>query len=165
MALAEDELKDPHLLATITTDDEELPLGADGLCFDKQGNLYIGNFAGGTVHKFVFDADGKVKENTVFAKAPFMKSCDGLFFDPVKEVIYVADSRANAVQEVALDGKVTTLAANGDTDGTDGGMDQPCEVLLRGRELIVSNMDWRVPGCINSGYNKPCTLSVIKLEE
>ena len=44
-------------------------------------------------------------------------------------------------------------------------MDQPCEVLLRGRELIISNMDWPVPGCINQQYDKPCTLSVIKLPE
>lgn len=165
LALAEDELKDPHLIAKIECPDEELPLGADGLCFDKAGNLYCGNFAGAMVHKIEFDDQGKVKSNTVFAKADCMKSSDGLFFDPVKEVIYVADSRANAIQMVTLDGKVSTLAANGDTDGSDGGMDQPCEVLLRGRELIVSNMDWPVPGCINQQYNKPCTLSVIKLDD
>ena len=57
---------------------------------------------------------------------------------------------------------VKTLAQNGDTDGLDGGMDQPCEVLLRGRELIVSNMDWPVPGCINQKYDPPCTLSIIR---
>lgn len=164
LKLADDELKDPHLIATIECHDEELPLGADGLCFDKQGNLYCGNFAGATVHKIEFDADGKVKSNTVFAKADFMKSCDGLIFDPETDTIYVADSRANAVQAVALDGKVTTLAQNGDTDGLDGGMDQPCEVLLRGREVIVSNMDWPVPGCINQKHTMPATLSVIKLD-
>jgi hypothetical protein len=75
----------------------------------------------------------------------------------------VADSKANAVQIVSLDGSVKTLAANGDTDGLDGGMDQPCEVLLRGRDLIVSNMDWPVPGCINQTYNPPATLSLIRL--
>ena len=83
---------------------------------------------------------------------------------PEQDVIYVADSRANAIQVVSLDGKVRTLAQNGDTDGTDGGMDQPCEPLLRGREVIVSNMDWPVAGCINKKYDKPCTLSVIKLD-
>lgn len=155
---------DPHLIATIKCHDKELPLGADGLCFDKQGNLYVGNFAGGTVHKLTFDQEGKVASNKIFAKADFMKSADGLFFDPVHDKIYVADSRANAVQIVSLDGSVQTLAQNGDTDGTDGGMDQPCEVLLRGNELIVSNMDWPVPGCINKQYDKPCTLSVIKLD-
>ncbi len=155
---------DPHLIATIECHDKELPLGADGLCFDKQGNLYVGNFAGGTVHKLTFDDQGKVTSNKIFAKADFMKSADGLFFDPNRERIYVADSRANAVQVVSLDGSVQTLAQNGDTDGTDGGMDQPCEVLLRGNELIVSNMDWPVAGCINKQYDKPCTLSVIKLD-
>lgn len=102
--------------------------------------------------------------NEIFAKADAMKSADGVFFDPVTETILVADSKANAVQRVSLDGKVETLAQNGDTDGLDGGIDQPCEVLLRGREVIVSNMDWPVPGCINQTYNKPCTLSVIKLD-
>jgi sugar lactone lactonase YvrE len=164
IALAEDGTKDPHFLDIVTVHNEELPLGADGLCFDNAGNLYIGNFSDGTVHRFEFDAEGKVKSNTIFAKSDFMKSSDGLFMDPQSGVIYVADSRANAVQMVYPDGSVKTLAQNGDTDGLDGGMDQPCEVLLRGREVIVSNMDWPVPGCINQKYNEPCTLSVIRLD-
>jgi hypothetical protein len=77
----------------------------------------------------------------------------------------VADSKANAVQVVSMDGSVETLAQNGDTDGLDGGMDQPCEVLLRDNDVVVSNMDWPVAGCINQKYDKPCTLSVIRLEE
>ena len=163
--LATPETDDPHLIATLETFDEELPLGADGLAFDGDGNLYVGNFADGTVHKLTFDAEGKVASNEIFAKSKCMKCADGLFFDPETQKIFVADSRANAVQMVSLDGSVQTLARNGDTDGLDGGMDQPCEVLLRGREVIVSNMDWPVPGCINSEYSKPCTLSVIKLDE
>ena len=162
--LADDETKDPHFLGLIEVHDAELPLGADGLCFDKQGNLYIGNFADGTVHQFKFNSAGKVTSNKVFARADFMKSADGLMFDPKTDVIYVADSRTNSVQMVFPDGTVKTLASNGDTDGLDGGMDQPCETLLRGRELIVSNMDWPVPGTINKQYNLPCTLSVITLK-
>ncbi|HUT93460.1 MAG TPA: hypothetical protein VMY37_28610 [Thermoguttaceae bacterium] len=163
LELATPETDDPHLIATFETFDEELPLGADGLSFDGDGNLYVGNFSDGTVHKLTFDAEGKVASNEIFAKSECMKSADGLFFDPETKKIFVADSKANAVQMVSLDGSVQTLARNGDTDGLDGGMDQPCEVLLRGREVIVSNMDWPVPGCINSEYSKPCTLSVIKL--
>jgi sugar lactone lactonase YvrE len=163
--LATPETDDPHLIATFETFDAELPLGADGLCFDPKGNLYVGNFADGTIHKLAFDGEGNVISNEIFAKSDCMKCADGLFFDPQTETIFVADSKANAVQMVSLDGSVQTLAKNGDTDGLDGGMDQPCEVLLRGREVIVSNMDWPVPGCLNSGFNKPCTLSVIKLEE
>jgi hypothetical protein len=165
IALTEDETKDPHLLGIINVYDQELPLGADGLCFDKQGNLFVGNFADGTVHRFTFDPRGRVTSNKIFAQADFMKSADGLVFDPKTGVIYVADSRANAIQMVLPDGSVKTLAQNGDTDGLDGGMDQPCETLLRGRELIVSNMDWPVPGTINQQYDRPCTLSVIRLDE
>lgn len=163
--VATPETDDPHLIATFETFDEELPLGADGLSFDGDGNLYVGNFADGTVHKLAFDAEGSVTSNEIFAKSECMKCADGLFFDPETQKIFVADSKANAVQMVSLDGSVQTLAKNGDTDGLDGGMDQPCEVLLRGREVIVSNMDWPVPGCVNSEYSKPCTLSVIKLDE
>lgn len=155
---------DPHLIATIETFNKELPLGADGLTFDNQGNLYVGNFSDGTVHRLTFDANGKVTANEIFAKADFMKSADGLFWDARRERIYVADSKANAIQMVMLDGSVQTLAQNGDTDGLDGGMDQPCEALLRGDEVIVSNMDWPVPGCINTQYDEPCTLSVIELD-
>lgn len=43
--------EDPHFIALIHCFNEELPLGADGLCFDKAGNLYIGNFSDGTVHR------------------------------------------------------------------------------------------------------------------
>ena len=156
--------EDPHLIATIETYNEELPLGADGLAFDEQGNLYIGNFSDGTVHRLKFDEQGKVTSNEIFAEADFMKSADGLFRDPRDGKIYVADSKANAVQVVSPDGSVHTLAQNDETDGLDGGMDQPCEVLIRGNELIVSNMDWPVPGCINKKYDKPGTLSVIKLQ-
>lgn len=162
--LAENETEDPHLLDIIHVHDETLPLGADGLCFDKQGNLYIGNFADGTVHRFQFDKNGNVASNEVFAKAPFMKSADGLEMDPKTNVIYVADSRTNSIQMVHPDGSVKTLAQNGDTNGLDGGMDQPCETRLRGRELIVSNMDWPVPGTINQQYDVQATLSVIQLD-
>ncbi len=164
VALTEDETRDPHFLDIVKVYDKELPLGADGLCFDNKGSLFIGNFADGTVHRFTFDQRGRVVSNVVFARADFMKSADGLVFDPTTRVIYVADSRSNAIQVVTPDGAVVTLAENGDTDGLDGGMDQPCEPLLRGRELIVSNMDWPVPGCVNQAYNKPATLSVIKLQ-
>ncbi len=158
------EAEDPHCIGVIEVHDPQLSLGADGLCFDRQGNLYIGNFADGTVHRMMFDSQGKVTSNKIFARADFMKSADGLTYDPRTGVIYVADSRENAIHMVLPGGTVKTLAKNGDTDGRDGGMDQPCETLLRGRELIVSNMDWPVPGTINTKYDPFCSLSVIELK-
>ncbi len=155
---------DPHLIATILTYNEKVPFGADGATFDDQENLYIGNFADGTMHKLVFDKEGKVQSNTVFARAPFMKSCDGISYDKRTNKIYVADSLANAVQIVSLDGSVQTLAQDPENDGSGGRLDQPCEVLVRGGEVIVSNMDFPVPGGVNTKFDKPYTMSVIKLE-
>ncbi len=163
--LADDETKDPHFLALIEFKNKDVRLGADGLCFDKAGNIYCGNFGDATLHKIELDDKGAVKSNTVFATADTMKCCDGLFFNPKTEEIYVSDSVTNAIHAVSLDGKVRTLAQNGDTDGLDGGMDQPCETLLRQNELIVSNMDWPIPGCVNKKYDEPCTLSVIRIAD
>ncbi len=155
---------DPHLIATILTYNKDIPFGADGMTFDEAGNLYVGNFADGTLHRIEFDASGKVKSNRIFARAPFMKSCDGIWFDARTQKIYVADSMANAVQMVSLDGKVQTLAQDPNNDGSGGRLDQPCEVLVRDGEVIVSNMDFPVPGGVNTTFDKPYTLSRIRLD-
>lgn len=155
---------DPHLIATILTYNKDIPFGADGMTFDEAGNLYVGNFADGTLHKIEFDPSGKVKANRIFARAPFMKSCDGIWFDARTQKIYVADSMANAVQMVSLDGKVQTLAQDPNNDGSGGRLDQPCEVLVRDGEVIVSNMDFPVPGGVNTTFDKPYTLSRIRLD-
>ena len=157
--------KDPHLIAKIWLQHKGGGFGADGLTFDKDGNLYCGNFHDGTVHKITFDAKGKVTSNTIFAKHPKMTCCDGIFYDETDDVIYVADMICNGVQKVDMNGRVTTIARNGDTDGTGGLIDQPCEVIVRGRELIVVNMDWPFPGIVNTTFDKPYTLSVIQLDD
>jgi len=156
--------KEPHLIATIKTYNEKVGFGADGMAFDSKGNLYIGNFADGTVHKVAFDADGKPQPAILFAKADFMKSCDGLFCDTKTDVIYVADSLANAVQMVYPDGSVKTLAKDPENEGTDGRLDQPCEVLIRGKELIVSNFDFPVEGGVNTKFEAPNTVCRIPLD-
>ena len=82
---------DPHLIAALKTYNEKIPFGADGATFDDDGNLYIGNFADGTMHKITFDRKGKVTSNTIFAKDPCMKSTDGICFDS-KGNLYVAET-------------------------------------------------------------------------
>jgi len=155
---------DPHLITTITSYNEAIGYGADGLCFDTKGNLYCGNFADGTIHKIIFDEDDNVKSNTIFVKDEKMKCADGLFCDLKTDRILVADMVQNAIQMVHPDGSVETIACNGDTDGADGGIDQPCEAILRGNEVIISNMDWPFEGVVNTTWDKPYTLSVVKLK-
>ena len=67
------------------------------------------------------------------------------------------------VKVVSPDGSVQTLAQNPDSDGSGGELDQPCEVLLRGNEIIVSNMDFPVGG-VNKTFDKPYTMSAIRLD-
>ena len=156
--------KSPYLIATIKTFNPDVPFGADGLTFDSKGNLYIGNFADGTLHKVEFDAQGNPKPSVIFAKTDFMKSCDGIICDTKTDRIYIADSLANAVQVVFPDGSVQTLAQEPESDGRNGRLDQPSEPVLRGNEVIVSNMDFPVPGGVNTKFEMPNCLSVITLD-
>ena len=158
-------IDDPHLIGTIESKNTAIGFGADGLTFDSKGNLYCGNFADGILHKMEFDAQGNPQGFTNFATAPFMKCCDGIFCDLKTDLIYVADSMANAVQIVSPDGSVETLVSDTNNDGSNGRLDQPCEVLIRGNELIISNMDFPIAGGVNTTWDKPYTLSVVDLTE
>ncbi|MBN1442797.1 MAG: hypothetical protein JXA90_08810 [Planctomycetes bacterium] len=155
---------DPHLITTYETSGR-IGFGADGLTFDEEGNLYCGIFEDGVIYKTAFDADGKPKETAVFAKADTMKCCDGIFWSQADKKIYVSDSLINGVHAVDLKGNVATVHSNGDTDGADGSLDQPCEVIVRGSELIVVNMDMPFPSDLltNTKIDEPYTLSVIQL--
>lgn len=157
---------EPHLLARFQTGPNARNdlAGADGITFDSAGNLYTGNFGDGAMFKVTFNADGSVKSSSVFVKDPRLTCIDGLFCDLKTGIIYVADSERNAVQKVSPDGKVQTLWENPDTDGRGGLLDQPCEVLMRGDELIISNMDFPVPGMRNQKYDSVRNMSVIMLK-
>ncbi|MBL7152264.1 MAG: hypothetical protein ISS79_00990 [Phycisphaerae bacterium] len=155
---------DPHLIAKIESNHPTIGFGADGLCFDSKGNLYCGNFADGTIHKITFDEQDKVTSNTIWVKTDAMKCADGLCCDQKTDRILVADMVQNAIQMIYPDGTVETIAVNGDTDGADGGIDQPCEAIFRGDEVIISNMDWPFEGVVNTTWDKPYTLSVVKLK-
>jgi len=158
-------LDDENLLVTLKTLNPDCQYGADGLVFDSQGNLYVGNFGDGTIHKITFDAAGNVASNTIFAKDKCMKSVDGLCVDG-QDNLYVADFSNNAICLVSPDGKVSVLAKSPDCDGSDGGLDQPGEPVVRGSELVVSNFDMVTgPDKVNSRHDSPYTLSVISLED
>ncbi len=154
--------KDPHCVATLETRSEKIKIGADGMTFDKAGNLYIGNFGDGIVHKFARAAGGTFASGVVFARAPEMRSCDGLFFHAPTEEIIVADYMANAIRIVSMTGAVRTLAAN--ADGLPkGAIDAPCEAVVRGGEVIISNMDMPLEDSVNRKFERPATLSTVPL--
>ncbi len=158
-------LEDENLLAKFETKNPDVQYGVDGLAFDSKGNLFVGNFGDATVHKITFDADGNVATNERWAQDDIMKSIDGICVDE-NDNVYVADFSNNAICVVSPDGKVRQLAKSPDCDGSKGGLDQPGEPLVRGKELIVTNFDMVTgPDKLNSGHDDPQTLSVIELPD
>jgi len=158
---------DPHLLATFKTIPTKRgdPAGADGLAFDSKGNLYVSLFGDGAIYKITFDKDGNVASNKCIVRNPRLPCADGLFCDLKTDKIYICDSENNAIHVLHPDGRLTTLWQNEDSDGSNGLLDQPCEPILRGNELIICNFDGNFPGIRNKGHDKHHTISVIKLDE
>jgi sugar lactone lactonase YvrE len=154
---------DPHLITTVETFNPDWRVGANGMGFDAEGNLYYCNFGDAEILKVTFDADGSVASQTVFSKGQGMLSTDGIKFHPVTGDIFVADFVGNAVHRVdGRTGEVTTLLRNGETDGRDGELDRPSEVCLRGNLLYVANIDLPFGG---NEYDAPHTITVIELDE
>ncbi|MFI5379230.1 MAG: SMP-30/gluconolactonase/LRE family protein, partial [Tepidisphaerales bacterium] len=122
---------DPHIVTTFKSLNQDWRFGADGIEFDSKGNLFVGLFGDGIIHKIAFDADGRVRSNNAFACLPGkMINCDGMHRDAADN-LYVADSAANAVRIIRPNGQVDTLYENDDVlDKRSGQLDQPCEALV-----------------------------------
>jgi sugar lactone lactonase YvrE len=174
--------EDKNLLIEYKTKNRNCQYGADGLVFGKDGALYMGNFGDGAIHKTTFNADGSPKETTIFAKTDHdyaldpkapdflakatkarMRTTDGICMDGAGN-IYVADFSNNAVAKVDPKGTVTVLAQSGDTDGADGGLDQPGEPIVWGGKLVVTCFDKVTgPDKVNTKHDKPYTMCVLDL--
>lgn len=157
---------DPHLVLRLKSSNR-IGFGADGVTVDSEGNLYTSIIEDGVIYKTTFDANGMPANTGLFAKSNLMRSADGIVWREADNKIYVADILQNAVHSVDMDSNVLTLHKNGDTDGSDGSLDQPAEVIIRGTELIVVNMDmpWGDPHdlLVNSRIDEPYTISVFQL--
>ena len=174
-------LDDPNLLVSFVTRNPDCQYGADGLAFDSKGNLFVGNFGDGALHKVAFDSKGNVSKSTVFAKTDFntpmssprfaqrmvqgkMRTTDGICIDE-NDNIYVADFSNNAVCRVDPQGNISVLAQSPDCDGSQGGLDQPGEPILWQGKLVVSCFDIVTgPDKVNTKHDKPFTLAWIEVK-
>ena len=138
--------------------------GPDGIDFDAEGNLYTGSFGDGRFWRLKalgggrFGAPELLDDKTVTC-------CDGICFDAKRNRIILTAAAQNAIYawDVAR-GRMELVWSNGDTDGADGLLDQPSEVLfLPDGRLAVVNIDAPSPGMVNSGADAVHTLSVIEL--
>ena len=157
---------DPHILATQKTLKRGRGdlAGPDGLTFDGEGNLYCGNFGDGRIFKYSFDKAGKATQKLLIDDPKLLPSADGMFWNKADNTIYITDSASNAVRAFTPEGKVWTIWENADTTGADGLLDQPCEVIVRGKEMFVVCFDMTFPGLRNKCYDKVHTISVIKMK-
>lgn len=157
-------LEDPNILTTFVTQNPECQYGADGIVFDPEGNLYVGNFGDGAIHKITFDAAGNVTSNEVFAKDPDqLQSTDGMIMDE-NHNIYVADFSANAIGKVYPDGRVERIAQSPDSDGLHGELDQPGEPIIWNGILVASCFDLVTgPDKVNTAHEMPATMAQIAL--
>lgn len=159
------ENRDPHLVQAFTSSGR-MGFGADGVTGDDRGDLYVSVIEDATIYRLTPGRNGQEAASTVFARDAAMQSADGIIYDPARQQFLTADFLGNAVHRIDRQGRVTTLHRNGDSDGADGSFDQPAEVILRGDQLIVVNMDmaWATPGLsVNTRIDDRSNLSVIDL--
>jgi len=177
---------DPQLITTFITQNPHCQYGADGLVFDSKGNLFVGNFGDGALHKVTFDDKGNVTGNAIFARTDFdyntdpkkpgflaiatrakMRTTDGICID-AGDNIYVADFSNNALAKVTPSGEISVVWQNGDTDGSTGLLDQPGEPIIWKGHIVVSNFDAVCgpgnPDKVNTKHQLPATLSAFPLK-
>jgi sugar lactone lactonase YvrE len=158
-------LEDGHIFATFITQNPDCQYGADGIAFDREGNLYVGNYGDGEVYRITFNEDGSLRENKPWAKDPGqLTSTDGMCFDD-KGNLYVADFSANAIAKITPDGVVERIAESPDTDGFNGELDQPGEPIVWNGKLVASCFDLVTDsGKVNTAHEMPATMAYLDLD-
>ena len=175
---------DKHILETFVTKNRFCQYGASGMAFDSKGNLYVSDFGDGEIYKIGFDEDGKVVARDSYARTDHdynldpgsigfldkavkcsMRTARGLFFDG-DDYLYVADSANNAIAVITPEVKVGVLLQNGDTDGSDGKMDQPGYLINWNGKIVISCFDQLTgPGYVNTSHDSPYTIACVELDE
>ena len=104
------DLSDKNLFATFVTENPDCQYGADGIVFDREGNLYVGNFGDASINRITFREDGSLLENKTIAKDfSQLESTDGMIFDE-NGSLYIADFNANAIGMMTPDGTIRRIA-------------------------------------------------------
>lgn len=127
---------------TLKSDVTKNTIGIDGIAFDKKGDLYAGNFGDGVITKFEFTKEGKIKSKKVVFDSDQLKCCDGFFYDKERNSIFIANYENNSVHQLNLNtNKISLIWENGNNDGADGQLDNPCETIIYKGKLLVVNYD------------------------
>jgi len=135
--------------------------GCDGMDFDRDGHIYTGSFGDGRFWMLKSLGAGRYGKPQLLNTE--ITCCDGICFDPVRNLILLTASEQNAIFAWDIESrKMDLIWANGDTDGADGLFDQPCEIMMidANRALVV-NIDAPSPFMVNTQADAVHTLSII----
>ncbi len=100
---------DTNLIYTSTTQNPNRQVGLDGLVFDKDGNLFVGNLGDATIYKLSLTPEGKVSNEEIYAKLPITSAPDGINIDNEGN-LYVAGFAQNQIFKIDTNRKVTLIA-------------------------------------------------------
>ncbi len=159
--------------------------GPDGICVDKNGTVWFGNFGNGFLYSLrpndageykqenvenVFDAlNQRVPERGPNAGTK-LECCDGIFYDANLDCVFIDDSVNNAIwmfkpRDKGQQVRPVVMWMNDDNDGGEGLLDQPCEAVVYAGKVLFVNFDWPFPGMKNKTVDMPGTISAIDYEE
>lgn len=149
------------------------PLVANGLAFDRRGNLFIADTARGAIWKVRFRSDGTVASrmacdttftpntlcmSNVFVAHPYLDGADGLVLD-VGGNMWVSANERNAIIYVQSNGFVHEVFRNAPDPATQlrntGPLESPASPVLAGNKFCTSNSDG------NRRDNSPATAGEI----
>lgn len=159
-------LADEHILCTFITENPLCQYGVDGIIFDREGRLIIGNFGDGSVWRLTLSEKGdKMIDKELWCCDPEkLKTTDGMTMDQFGN-IYVADFSANAIGKISPDGNITRIAQSPDCTGWEGGLDEPGEPCLWNGKIIVSCFDCVVDDQkVNTAHEIPATMAMLDVE-
>lgn len=155
---------DRHLIYKNRTKNAERQVGLDGLSFDKAGHLYVGDLGDAEIFKLTLSESGQVTHSELFAQLPPSSAPDGINIDEDGN-LYVAGFAHNQIFKIGADRVVQIISENPDSDGADGSLDQPADLIVFGNKLVISNFDLMVTsGMLNSKHSKPFTLSYLDMK-
>lgn len=133
-------IDDPNLIVQLTTKNKDHQVGANGVAYDVDGNMFVCNFGDAEIWKATFKDNGDVDTFEVLCTGQGMESVDGLQIDE-EGALWTADFLGNAIVSICPDcGEVKIVAKNEPGDGANE-MDAPSECIRRGNKVYVSNID------------------------
>lgn len=136
-------------------------VGIDGLDFDENGKLYVGNFSNGSVTKIELTASGKLKRSQKVSDTMLI-GCDGLIFDKRSNSLLITNFLQNSILKYDLtSGKISNLWSNSDAQCT-ADLDCPADLAFYNGKLVIVNFDsYTTPA--NKTIDNCNTLSVFEV--